>query len=431
MGQTTLNRTPESTTDHPARATAPPRSTTPAPTAGARVRQLDVLRVLGCFSVIAVHAVGAPYPAESVGLGATTFLLHYSREMFLFVSAMVLAHNHLPRMNADGRLPGTAAVCRRRTRAIGLPYLTWTAVYLLLAQLHAGPVRALPGQLPGMPRMWMTAVLTGTGWYHLYFLLVTLQYAVVFPWMLRLLHRTRGRHGLLVAGSLTLQLLTLWSYQHWGAPTGSWRILGGDSSLLAYQFWLVTGSVAALHLHAWHRWVMRRIPLIIAAAIVAATALIWTYLAQLPTHDPVSASSPLQPVMLLWAGAVLAVFYPLAVTLSRVRSARLRRFIDLGAQWSFGIYLMHPLALDGVLIVLQRYRLLTASVWSSLLMLVGTTLVTVSVCALLQRTGRGRLLVGLPRPRTAPSQPAVLAREPIAPPRTPDSQRADGFLAAA
>jgi hypothetical protein len=116
--------------------------------------------VLGCFSVIAVHAVGAPFPAESVGLGATTFLLHYSREMFLFVSALVLARTHLPRMDEDGRLPDTATVCRRRLRVIGLPYLTWTAVYLLLAQLHAAPLRALPTQLPAMPELWLTAVLT-------------------------------------------------------------------------------------------------------------------------------------------------------------------------------------------------------------------------------------------------------------------------------
>ena len=363
--------------------------------------------MLGCFSVIAVHAVGAPFPAESVGLGVTTFLLHYSREMFLFVSALVLAHTHLPRTNEDGRLPNTATVCRRRLRAIGVPYLIWTAVYLLLARLHAAPVRALPAQLPELPTQWLTAVLTGTGWYHLYFLLVTLQYALAFPWTLRLLHRTRGRHGLLVTASLAVQLLTLWSYQRWGAPTGLWRIVGGESSLLAYQFWLVTGSVAAMHLRDWHRWVMRRIPLIMTIAVLAAAALVWTYLRALPTHDPVSASSPLQPVMLFWSAAILAALYPVAVALTLPRSPWLRRVIDRGAQLSFGIYLLHPLALDGVLIALQRCRLLTASVWSSLLMLVATILVTVPVCALLQHSGRAGLLIGVPQLTPVSSQPTA------------------------
>jgi peptidoglycan/LPS O-acetylase OafA/YrhL len=359
----------------------------------------------------------------------TTFVLHYSREMFLFVSALVLAHTHLPRMREDGRLPHTAMACRRRLRAIGLPYLTWTGAYLLLGLVHAAPASALPGQLPGLPKLWLTAVVTGTGWYHLYFLLVTLQYAVVFPSMLRLLHRTRGRHGLLVIASLAIQLLTLWCYHHWTVPSGMWRIVGGDSSLLAYQFWLVAGSVAAMHLQEWHRWVMRRIPVIIAVALVAAAALVWTYLGQLPARDPISASNPLQPVMILWSCAILAVLYPVAVWLSTARSRWLRRLIDRGAQWSFGIYLLHPLALDGVLIVLRRWRLLTASAGSSLLMLAATTLVTVAGCMLLQHTGRGRLLIGLPRPPDESSQPPVRPGGQPTTPCTPDRQRIGDFRA--
>lgn len=406
MGQTTtLTRTPESDAAHTVEAV--PRSRggiSDASHAGGRVRQLDALRVLGCFSVIAVHAVGAPFPAESVGLGATTLLLHYSREMFLFVSALVLAHTHLPRLNANGRLANSAGVRRRRFRAIGLPYLTWTAIYLVLAQLHASPVSALPTQLSGLPKAWLTAVVTGTGWYHLYFLLVTLQYALVFPWMLRLLHLTRGRHGMLVTASLALQLLTLWCYHRWSVPGGLWGILGGDSSLLAYQFWLVSGSVAAMHLPDWHRWVMRRVPHIVAAAALSAAMLVWSYLAQLHSRDPISASNPLQPIMLLWSVAVLAVLYPAAVALSTARSVRVRRIIDRGAQWSFGIYLLHPLVLDGVLIALRRCRLLTASAGGSMLMLAATTALSVSVCALLQHLGRGRILVGLPRPSARSSE---------------------------
>ena len=298
----------------------------------------------------------------------------------------------------------------------GLPYLTWTGAYLLLGQLHAAPISALAGQVPGAPKLWITAVVTGTGWYHLYFLLVTLQYAVVFPSMLRLLHRTRGRHGRLVAASLAAQLLTLWCYHHWAVPTGLWRIVAGDSSLLAYQFWLVTGSVAAIHLQDWHRWVMRRVPTVIALAVLASGALVWTYLRQLATHDPISASSPLQPVMVLWSSAILAVFYPAAVALTAAKPRWLRQVIDRGAQWSFGIYLLHPLVLDGVLIVLRRCRILTASAWTSLLVLIATTLLTVPLCALLQRTGRFRVLVGLPAPPAALSQSRMPpGRHPTAP----------------
>jgi peptidoglycan/LPS O-acetylase OafA/YrhL len=195
-----------------------------------------------------------------------------------------------------------------------------------------------------------------------------------------------------------------------------WRIVGGDSSSLAYRFWLVIGAVTAMHLQGWHRWVMWRIALSMISVAMAGTVLVWTHLRQLTNHDPVSASSPMQPVLLFWSVAALAALYPVAVALSTTTSPWLRQVIDRGAQWSFGIYWLHPLALDGVLIVLTRCRLLTASVWSSLLMLPATTLVTVPVCALLQHTGRGRLLIGCPaRPghRRRPSFPSPDNRYPL------------------
>ncbi|HEY1967657.1 MAG TPA: hypothetical protein VGH89_06895, partial [Pseudonocardia sp.] len=53
----------------------------PLSSGGGRLAQIDALRVLSCFSVVAVHALGAPYSPDVVGVGVTSFLLHYSREI--------------------------------------------------------------------------------------------------------------------------------------------------------------------------------------------------------------------------------------------------------------------------------------------------------------------------------------------------------------
>jgi peptidoglycan/LPS O-acetylase OafA/YrhL len=79
-------------------------------------------------------------------------------------------------------------------------------------------------------------LVTGAGWYHLYFLLVTMEFALVFPLLLRLLRRTVGRHSLVLGVSLVVQLATLMAYQRWQLPADGWRAIVGDASLPAYTF---------------------------------------------------------------------------------------------------------------------------------------------------------------------------------------------------
>src|SRR5882757_11246701 len=103
---------------------------------GRRVPQIDALRVLSCFSVVTVPADRRPFPADSIGLGETSFLLHYSREIFFFVSALVLVRTYYPRLGPDGRLLDETGFRLRRLRMIGIPYLWWTTLYLAVSIFH-------------------------------------------------------------------------------------------------------------------------------------------------------------------------------------------------------------------------------------------------------------------------------------------------------
>src|SRR5882757_9693899 len=168
---------------------------------GRRVPQIDALRVLSCFSVVTVHAVGGPFPADSIGLGETSFLLHYSREVCLFVSALVLVRTYYPRLGPNGRLPDEGGFRLRQLRVIGVPYLCWTTVYLAVSISPTRNSQPISQTLDDLPLQWLYLVATGNGSYHMYFLLVTLQYAVLFPVVLRVLRRTQGRHGRVLAVS--------------------------------------------------------------------------------------------------------------------------------------------------------------------------------------------------------------------------------------
>jgi peptidoglycan/LPS O-acetylase OafA/YrhL len=246
----------------------------------------------------------------------------------------------------------------------------------------------------------MTLLATGTGWYHLYFLLVSLQFGLAFPLVLRLLHRTRGRHGRVLAVSFTLQALTLYSYQRWGLPGTAWRALIGDASLPAYQFWLLAGAVVGVHLRAWHRAAMRYRRLVLAAPVAAAAIMLVVYLRRLPTVGVGGASAPMQPVILVWACAALAASYAVAVWLAGMNARWSRPLFRRAGHLSFGMYLAHPLVLDVVMVVLRRLGMVRADASSVLLVLVLTCVLTATFCLLVLRTPASAALMGRPRRHT-------------------------------
>lgn len=367
--------------------------------ASERMNQIDALRVLSCLSVIAVHAIGAPYPIDSVGLGQASLVLHYSREIFFFVSALVLVRTYFPRLGPDGRLPDESAFRRRRFRLVGVPYLWWTTIYFAVSIYHTRATEPFGPLLKDLPLRWLYLVVTGNGSYHMYFLLVTLQFAAVFPGFLWLLRRTAGRHGWLLLGSGVLQVATLAAYHWWLLPDDGWRGLLGDASLLCYQFWLVLGGVAALHLDLWHSWLMRWRALVIMLMPVMAGGLLWSYWAQLPSRGALGASSPLQPLMVVWSLYALAVLYLAAVWLMQRGAPAVRAAFSYGAQLSFGVYLAHPLILDLLLSLGRRLNLVPPAPTTSIALFLLTVLGTVALCAVLHRTRFSVQLMGRNRRR--------------------------------
>jgi peptidoglycan/LPS O-acetylase OafA/YrhL len=368
-----------------------------AATGGGRLRQLDALRVITCLSVVAVHSIGGPYPPDVVGIGAATSILHYSREIFFFVSALVLVRTYVPRLGPEGRLPDEGAFRRRRLRLIGVPYLVWTTIYFVVWIWHVRSTQPVGPILDDMPLRWVYLVVTGNGCYHMYFLLVTLQFAVVFPLFLRILGRTQGRHGWVLAASLVAQVATL-SIYHWVAlPDEGWRMVLGDSSLFAYQLWLVAGALAGLHLERVHDWLTSHKALVILSVPVALVALLWNYYAHIPSMGVLEASTPLQPMMIVWSAVTLAALYLLANRFASMNSTTARAVFGYGAQLSFGVYLVHPLVLDMVLSMFRRIGVFAASPWIAAVAFLLTAAGAVVMCTVLHRTRFALPLLGRSR----------------------------------
>lgn len=169
--------------------------------AAGRLIAVDVFRGIAIAAVVAHHLTGlALRHAQagsnlSLGLVGVNRTLHFVVPAFVFITALVLTRSALRRFE-PGRYYGA------RVRTALLPYLLWTVLYV--------PFRVATGQDDSAalsdPARWQVWVQYGKGYFHLYFLLIVLQFYLVLPLLLPLWRR-RPPFWAVLLGAFGLQAL--------------------------------------------------------------------------------------------------------------------------------------------------------------------------------------------------------------------------------
>jgi peptidoglycan/LPS O-acetylase OafA/YrhL len=304
--------------------------------------QVDVLRLAPMLGMIAVHVLLFTAPASSRWSGAAVIVLHVSREIFFFISAFVLTYA----LSADRYAFRVPAFWRRRYPVVAAPYLAWTLLYWALLTVLGWP-RHIDVRGLGVDLL--------TGWFHLYFLLVTMQLYALYPLLAWLVRRLRRHPWALLGASAAVQLAltTLLQYRPDLIPSG---VLGfflyAPIELTSYQFYFVAGAVAAAHLDVWvpfvgRHWRGLRQTLVFVLLGAEACYLVNLHLGQ----PPPQASGVFQPVVLPLVLAALTGTWMLAERLRGwfpPRSVAWRR-TEIAADHSFAVFLAHAVLLIAVL----------------------------------------------------------------------------------
>jgi peptidoglycan/LPS O-acetylase OafA/YrhL len=353
-----------------------------------RLDHIDAMRPIKQAGVVSTHTIVNFVPAAaSVSSGATLLLLHVSREGFFFISACMLTYAY-----ADLNLGGLRHFYWRRFLSVGVPYLCWTVIYFffLMPTAHYHSVAAALRSL---------AAMTEVGYYQLYFLIVIMQFYVVFPLVAMLLRRTKGHHGLVVAGAAPAQV-AIAVLTHWQLlPPLMMRYSQQDG--LSYLLYLVGGCVVACHLEQVDAWVRQHARLVLTLTAVAALAAEGIYfLAHYGVTTVLGSSSdPFQPSVIPFNIGAIACGYLAGVALVRPgRSRFTRAVVRSGSDNAYGIYLSHLLVIT-TLIWLGWGHLSSVIPWPLLVLLtVGIIFACcVPLTALLARTPLAMPLTGRKR----------------------------------
>jgi peptidoglycan/LPS O-acetylase OafA/YrhL len=322
------------------------------PAAGTRKRldHIDAMRPIKQAAVISTHAIIFLTPA-AIGISQANLLLftHFSREAFLFVSACMLTYSYRELHRFSWK-----PYARRRFISVGLPYLTWTLIYFLYSSLVARPnfpyyrlnTTALFSR-GGLDRL---AHLTWTGYYHLYYLLVILEFYLLFPLLLKLVHRYRRWHVQIMVGALLWQLgyAILWNrlysvLEHVPGFDPASRGFWETRLVTSYALYLIAGIIVALHLDDVHQWIVHhRVAIVVTTALggAGAVALNLSHLRGLAGEFLVPGYDPFNIVTIPYnVGAILCVYLLGVYLVNPSRSLRTKAAVKSGSDNSYGIYL--------------------------------------------------------------------------------------------
>jgi peptidoglycan/LPS O-acetylase OafA/YrhL len=371
----------------PPRPLAEPRAGRPA-----HIDALDVVRPVTNVGVVATHTTQA-FAGVSVGSTLALAGLHATRHIFFVVSALALVYAHYGDREFSAR-----RFWSRRLRLVVLPYVIWSAVYYLVSSssLHGLDitVRPSPDSLTAQLRQFGTLLVTGTG--HLYFIVVLIQFYVLFPAFLWVLRKTRRWHLPLLLASLGLQLWLDLAIHHGDLPA-AFRGTSANRQILLYEFYLVAGGMLGAHAREVERLLWRFRWVLAPACVVVCGAVEYRVLHQLHGHVPVNvASDPFAPVFVFLNIAAFCLVYLCGLWWARSDVSWLKRLVRSASDNSFGVYLMHPLVLDTAAYLYIK-PMIRAGGSRALAVALGVALVyacALAICSLMARTPLSLVLVG-------------------------------------
>ncbi len=295
--------------------------------------------------VVSVHTLSIGGGAVTMSVGAVTTIFHTSRELFILLTALVLTYNY-------GQRPMKLFKFWRRRFWLVVPaYVVWSLIYYWADGKTRGK----------WPSAFIHDLENAGARYHLYFLLVSMQIYLLFPFIRWVLKKTERFHAWLFAIALAYQIwLTIGLHykvgRHGngdiaqflnGAELGYW--------ITTYAGYVVLGALAGWHferLCAVTRRVLNTGWKAASVAAIGVIAGISVFMIEVEVYNatPNNASAVFQPVVvfeaLTFGWALLA-----AGLMWSDRGAPGRKFASAGSDSSFGIYLGHPLMLQVLLLV--------------------------------------------------------------------------------
>ncbi|MEW9674097.1 acyltransferase [Ammoniphilus sp. 3BR4] len=320
-----------------------------------RIIQLSILRAFAALSIITIHVTSG-----QVLTNGFAFMLNQSfrfgSPIFVMISGFILYYieNRKPS-------PNYFYFFKCRFSKVAVPYVLWTFIYSVFVYRHDWQANGSLSTFIEVTQNTWLHLLTGTGYVHLYFVLIMIQLYAVFPFFFRWITRYPKR---LLIGSFFIQgaaIHAIYFHQIGWFTLPSIKI-AYTTLALNWIFYFVFGLYAAQNYQ-------KMIDMKKKKGMILCFTLLWIgalalhlvdgYVTQTYAHS-------VKPSTMFYSMASFLLFFTLLHVLDWERRARwgmaITRGIEQIAGQSFLFYLLHPLCLR--ILVFFDQKINPASLWS-------------------------------------------------------------------
>lgn len=304
-------------------------SVTPKPQ---RIPHLDLFRAVAILAVVTIHATSQPVALLPKSTWQYNFY-HFCNSInafavpsFLFFCALVLLYNY---SNKNRETSWIWGFYRKRLMYILLPYILWSLIYFVIKSL-----RAPKSLIEDLPLFW-ERLLSGTNHAHLYFFTIIIQLYVLFPALLWFTRIAWVRRFMLPLGILFH--ITFYYFN-----TNYWHISRTGSLLPNYWIHITFGAWIGLQFEVVMSFLQRHKLLIGVIGMTSALTFIYVYDLNLGSYNRVYHFFIYNLYTVVASVCILLLSL---VLFNWQRADRLKRFMNSIGYESFGIFLIHPLAL--------------------------------------------------------------------------------------
>lgn len=333
---------------------------------------IEYIRGLAMLGVVAIHT-GSQYlllnPTPNVHLVALFEIVsRFSVPIFFFVSAFGLFY----RMNLAEPF-GYAKFLRRRFKAVLIPYLLWSTLYLVHDNWFNG------WQLFPEPDYAAEIYAFGLAKYHLYFLVILIWFYLLMPLWIWLVRRmTPARLLWLLAAQLVFDYWSSYYVLEAENLFVKWRL---NWLVLHYAFVFVFGGALAVHSQRFFAWCKTHKKIISATFLITLTILLgWYYFLIVVEHftplDAVNTAHQLSPPGIFYTIAASVFLFTLFEFVKL--PAPIKSFLSVLGKHSYFVYLAHPFAIHYLIIGLGKLGLIMNAP-NALIFYVATVALTLGV----------------------------------------------------
>ncbi|MBA4600808.1 acyltransferase [Thermoactinomyces mirandus] len=339
-----------------------------------RIEEADYIKGIAILGVIFIHVTAfCLRPFESLTDGGLFFILNqlgrFSVPVFFMLSGLFLFYRYYENESFPLK-----RFYKKRTMYILIPYLTWSVIYLLYGNLTHP--RMAPTGLQSIE-----AIFKGNSYYHLYFLIVMVQFYLLLPGLIRAFRKFGG----MTVVSVTLLISVAAESMTWWEVTRkfSWLQTYAKDAMRYFPAWLFyfcLGGWIGQQGNRIHRF-MTKIPFPAAFVFFLTSAVVMLFESLARKHTGFFNYSVIfysVTSLLLWYQVTSKWKVPWLLTLGR---------------YSFGLYLIHPMLLN--LFSKISSKLFLAASWIEFwFMLFVVTLSSLALAKLIRKLPYSHLILG-------------------------------------